>query len=261
MSKGIQSIELGFELIKAISESGKSLTLSELSAGVSMTPSKARNYLVSLIRTGLIAQNERHGTYKLGPYAFKLGLSAISKFDMMEVANNAMDQLTNTTGAASLLVVWVNDGPMVVAHRSGEVSLPIYFRIGTMPSLSYSATGQIFLAYLPNEITAGRVAKEIKQNRTNAKFENITRKSLEEKVNEIRAEGIVRADKIMLPNDVSLEGYSAIAAPIFNHRRQLAAVLTGVFARESSAKFVKGLEKALRDITHLTSQQAGVPSI
>jgi DNA-binding IclR family transcriptional regulator len=256
MSKGIQSIDLGFKLLKAVAEADRPLTLSELAERVSMTSSKARNYLVSFLRTGLIAQVEQNGNYKLGPYAFRLGLAAISKFDMMEHCYAAMDELTNRTGVATLLVVWTVDGPKVIAHRNGQTSLPVYFRIGTTPGLSYTATGQTFLAYLPQEQTREFLDKEFKANQKHPKFKHITKVNLEKTVDEIRGKGIARAEQIILP-DVSFEGFSAISAPVFDHQNRIVSVLTAVFERTRSAKFVKSVEKSIKEITANTSQQAG----
>lgn len=257
MAKGIQSIELGFQILKEIADAERPLSLSELAERVAMTPSKARNYLVSFLQTGLIAQLEQNGNYKLGPYALKLGLAAISKFDMMEHCYAAMDELTNQTGVAALLVVWTVDGPKVIAHRNGQTSLPVYFRIGTTPGLTYTATGQTFLAYLPRERTQQFLDREIKMNQKHPKFKHITKQGVEKELDKIQQEGIARAEQIILP-DVSFEGFSAISSPIFDHQERLVSVLTAVFERTRPAKFIAEVEKAITNISRKTSEQAGL---
>src|ERR1700761_745352 len=75
--RSIQSIEIGFRLIRALENAPGPLTLKELAMRAGMTPSKAHFYLVSFKRVGLVAQNADNGQYLLGRYALDLGLSAL----------------------------------------------------------------------------------------------------------------------------------------------------------------------------------------
>ena len=252
MSKGIQSINVGFELLKTITEAEQPLSLSDLANRVSMSPSKARNYLVSFLETGLIAQTSPNGSYTLGPYALRLGLAALGNFDVLEIAYTAMDELTNSTGVASLLIVWTSDGPKVVAHRNGRTTLPVYFRIGTTPGLTYTGTGRIFLAYLPEDITKERIREELASNKKVDKFKHIDQAFLDARLKRIRKDGLAKTKQIILP-DVSFEGFSTISAPIFDQQHQLASVLTAVIERSQPEEFVEDVEKSIREITQRIS--------
>ena len=57
MAKGIQSISLGFRLLRAVTDSDAPVPLKTLAAAAAMSPSKARMYLISFIETGLVTQN------------------------------------------------------------------------------------------------------------------------------------------------------------------------------------------------------------
>ncbi len=65
MAKGIQSILLGFRLLQALTDADAPMSLKTLAAVSSMSPSKARMYLISFIETGLIVQNADTGLYTL----------------------------------------------------------------------------------------------------------------------------------------------------------------------------------------------------
>jgi DNA-binding IclR family transcriptional regulator len=56
VAKGIQSILLGFRLLRGITDSDTPVSLKSIAAAGGMSPSKARMYLISLIETGLVVQ-------------------------------------------------------------------------------------------------------------------------------------------------------------------------------------------------------------
>src|SRR5689334_10518796 len=103
MAKGIQSISLGFRILRAITDSDAPAPLKTLAAAADMSPSKARMYLISLIETGLVAQNPQTGLYSLGPYARHLGTRALRKSDAREAIYDKMRTLQQKTDALVLL--------------------------------------------------------------------------------------------------------------------------------------------------------------
>ena len=67
--RGIQSIEVGGALLKALAHHGRALPLKDLAAEAGMVPAKAHPYLVSFGKLGLIEQDAASGRYGLGPLA------------------------------------------------------------------------------------------------------------------------------------------------------------------------------------------------
>ena len=54
--RGIQSIEVGGQLLRALVRSGEPMMLRDLAAAAGMPPAKAHPYLVSFARLGLVEQ-------------------------------------------------------------------------------------------------------------------------------------------------------------------------------------------------------------
>jgi DNA-binding IclR family transcriptional regulator len=54
--QGIQTIELGGSVLNALIDAGGSLPLRDVASAAAMSPSKARRYLLSFARIGLVAQ-------------------------------------------------------------------------------------------------------------------------------------------------------------------------------------------------------------
>ena len=72
--RGIQSIEVGGQLLNALVKSGTPMMLKDLASEAGMPPAKAHPYLVSFAKLGLIEQNPATARYELGPLALELGL-------------------------------------------------------------------------------------------------------------------------------------------------------------------------------------------
>jgi DNA-binding IclR family transcriptional regulator len=78
-SHGVQSLEIGVDVLKVLVESGQALMLKEIAAAAGMPASKAHRYLVSLVRSGLVEQDSQNLKYDLGPLAIPLGLAAVDR--------------------------------------------------------------------------------------------------------------------------------------------------------------------------------------
>ena len=96
---GIQSVEVGFSLVEALTRSRGPLMLKDLAAEANMSAAKAHRYLVSFQRIGLVAQDERTSRYDLGPAAIKLGLAALARLDPVRLARERMPALMELVSA------------------------------------------------------------------------------------------------------------------------------------------------------------------
>ena len=84
--RGIQSIEVGGALLAALEAHGAPMMLRDLAAAAGMSPAKAHPYLVSFGKLGLVEQDPLTGRYKLGPFALRLGLTALQGLNPLRAA-------------------------------------------------------------------------------------------------------------------------------------------------------------------------------
>ena len=77
--RGIQSIEVGGQVLLALVHHGRPMALKDLAGAAGMAPAKAHPYLVSYARIGLIGQDPQTGLYFLGPLALQLGLISLQQ--------------------------------------------------------------------------------------------------------------------------------------------------------------------------------------
>jgi DNA-binding IclR family transcriptional regulator len=155
---GIQSVEVGFELLDALSQADGALMLRDLAAAAGMSAAKAHRYLVSFQRMGLVVQDPVSTRYDLGPAALRIGLASLARLDAVKFARERIDGLLTETGHTLAIAVWGNQGPTMVHWIEAPQTVPVTLRLGDVMPLLTSATGRCFAAFMGNE---GRDAQRI----------------------------------------------------------------------------------------------------
>ncbi|WP_158816627.1 IclR family transcriptional regulator [Methylocapsa sp. S129] len=240
--RGIQSIEIAFRVLTALQTSPQAMALKDIAPLAGLTTSAVNNYLVSLVRTGLAAADERPGCYRLGPAALGLGMSAIQQIDGFEIVRREVTTLRDATKRSAAVTTWTDDGPVSVFKQDGEQRGAFEFRTGLIPMLS-SAAGKIYTAYLPPGATIDLINREweaVFGGKPNAeRFREEARRELKRK----GYSAIVRAD---------VSAYVSIAAPVFDWHGQVRFTLSLAGTRatmqiEPASDLVKALlESAAR---------------
>ncbi|MDH7799015.1 MULTISPECIES: IclR family transcriptional regulator [unclassified Beijerinckia] len=214
-SIGVQTIEVGLKLLGPLVDAGVPLNLKTIAEAVDFSAPKAHRYLVSLIRAGLVEQDEQTGRYGLGQLAIGLGLTALGMLDKDRVGRSAVVDLRHETDHSTNLIVWGSGGPTVasVEPSPSPGSVFLTMRIGSILTLLRSASGYVFLAYLPRSTTREILEKE----RRSFKISN---EEIDALIDRTRRHGIGWVTDSLNP------GVSAFSAPVFDHDGRLAYAFT-----------------------------------
>jgi len=214
--KGVQSVDTAFSILRVLEHSGRPLSLGDLAALAGQPRSKVHHYLVSLLRNKVVSQNAA-GHYDLGAFAFQLGLSALSRLDAIEEASKAAISFRDETGEAAFVAVWGNRGPTIVRYVEGVNALTVEVRAGLVMPLLTSATGQIFLSWLPEIKWTGVARLELPGEAVAA----VTRQtsSIRDKV---RNQGVASTNGGVLPR------IAALSVPVFGQDGMLSLALTAL---------------------------------
>ena len=219
-SAGIQSIEIGVELLRILTEANAPMTLTALATAAGMPSSKAHKYLASFIRCGLVTQHEAGGRYDLGPFALDLGLAAMRRIDVMEIAQSTMDDLRDVVGATVSMAVWANHGPTIVRIAETPDIMSLTIRIGAVMPILTSSFGRCFAAFLPRQTTQELMQAEIgKPSATAARSGLNSLAQVEAMLAEFRSHGLSVADNLIDP------GRAAICAPVFDLTDRIVAAI------------------------------------
>jgi DNA-binding IclR family transcriptional regulator len=248
---GVKSVEIASRLLRAIAESPQAQPLKNISARTSITPSKAHRYLVSLARAELVKQDPETGLYDIGPLALQLGLMALGRVNAVKLASGILSRLRDEIDETVMLSVWGNRGPTVVRLEESTQTVSMNARVGSVLPVATTATGRVFLAFLPasatHQILQSSIESDASTDGPKARIK-ISAAVLEK----IRMRSMAR--------DIGqyLSGVSALAAPIFDSQGQVAGVIT-VLGREKSfdGDWNGRPARALRDATELVSRQLG----
>lgn len=220
------------------------MSLKDISACVGMPPAKVHRYLASFVETGMIEQR-RSGTYDLGPLATEIGVAAIARSDFVNRAADRLEELVDETGVTAMLSVWGNQGPTVVRWQRGPVELTTTLGLGSVLPPLRSATGQVFMAFLPRRIVNAHL-----QQRAGYPDAPLDRTEIDKLLTDIRAAGYAAVDQMFIP------GLYALSAPVLNWQGEIEAAIT-LISRESGLIDPDGAAlAALKTLTERTAAAA-----
>jgi DNA-binding IclR family transcriptional regulator len=214
-SRGIQSIEVGGRLLKALAHHGRPLPLKDLAREADMTPAKAHPYLVSFGKLGLIEQRPDTGHYGLGALALQLGLISLQQVDPIRLASAELPALALAVGQTVGIATWGNRGPTFVRLEEGPTAVHVNMRHGTVVSVRGTASGRLFAAFRPREqvlaVLRAEAGKAVKLE-----------PAFEAELADIRAQ---RFSSIV---DGTVPGVTAVAAPVFDGFGDMVLALTAI---------------------------------
>ena len=212
LQRGIQSVEVGGQLLRALAHQGRPMALKDLAREAGMSAAKAHPYLVSFGKLGLIEQDAQSGRYGLGPLAMQLGLISLQQYDPVRLATPLIGELARTLGHTVGMAVWGNRGPTMVRIEEAPSAVHVNMRHGTVMTLRGTASGLLFCAYLPREQVLPMLAAE--GERVDA--------ALQAQLAQVRKQGLAQAV------DASVPGISAMAAPVFDVNNRIVMSLTAI---------------------------------
>ena len=225
--KGIQSVEIGFGVLRSMIAAGRPLPLTALSQLSGIPSSKLHSYLVSFVAVGVVTQDRESGHYGLGPFALELGLGMLEQFDHFSMTQAAMRDLADKTGFTVFLGVWGNHGPTIISRVDGALSQAVLdIRVGSVLPVLRSAVGRNLAAHVPESATRPLIAAELEASRAAAGGQPDspdnpqTFATVEKVLAASRRDGITRARGGLLSD------YTAISVPIFDFAGMIYGALT-----------------------------------
>ncbi|WP_453962234.1 IclR family transcriptional regulator [Amorphus suaedae] len=220
--EGIVALEVGLDILRAVYEGGGSVSLSDLSRISGEKPNKLHRYLVSLRERGYLVQSEETGHYDLGPESHRLGMAALRRYDPIIGVRNALANIRNATGNQIHLYVWTPVGPTLVASEQGTHYFPFTVKLGSALPLLSSATGRVFLAFMPRAKCERLLREEIRVNEVEGI--KIDMEAIEAELATIRASEIYWSTQAIVSS-------TAAMMPLFDESGELACCVTSIIPR------------------------------
>jgi len=213
--RGIQSIEIGMGILEALGAAGGALPLSVIAQAVGMPAPQVHRYLQSLITSGMARQDTASGRYELGSAALRLGLVALARTNVFKTVDRVIDGFVERTGQTVQISAFGPAGPTIVRLFNGRPALLTTLHVGAVLPLSTSATGRVFLAFIPGSETADLVRAE----QAHALMDSMP-------IDQILA--AVRADRKAVETGTVIPGLHASAYPILDLQGRATLVATAL---------------------------------
>lgn len=218
--RGIQSVEIGTQLLIALGRHVAPMALRDLGKASGITVGKAHPYLVSFLKVGFVVQDSA-GRYELGPLALQLGLAKLQRLDPIKEASPLIESLAAETGQSIAVAVWGNFGPTVVRLEEPIQPMHVNLRTGTVMSLAYTATGRLFAAYLPPKVVEKMMIEDLARLGGRGQPE-LSLAQIEKLLVETRRHGVSRTLGQPIP------GIDAFCAPVFDSANNIVLGITAM---------------------------------
>lgn len=260
--RGIQSIEVGGQLLRALVHHGRPMALKDLAREAGMSAAKAHPYMVSFGRLGLVEQDRVSGHYLLGPLALQLGLIGLQQADPVRIATPLIAEVALRIGQTVAIAVWGARGATIVRIAESPSPVHVNMRHGTVFSLTSTASGRLFGAYLESTMIRAMLEDE-RQRARGAKASPRPLgmpaqppppdwKDFEPQLREVRARGLSRSEGEVVA------GVSAMSAPVFDHTGAIALAITAIGPSAIfDTRWDGDIANAIKGCAGLVSQRLG----
>lgn len=148
--RGINSVEIGLGVLDAIIDLKHPATLKAIAERSGLAASQAHRYVSSLLNCGILRREQGSSLYDLGPKALHIGLAAMARTDALSIAEEAAKRFSEKHGATVLMSVWGTYGPTIIRWYHGVPPVLTALSIGSVLPVTTSATGRVFMSYLPD---------------------------------------------------------------------------------------------------------------
>jgi DNA-binding IclR family transcriptional regulator len=211
-----QSVRHAVGVLRAFSPAEPVLGVNEISRRVRLDRSTVSRLLRTMEELGLISRVEPGGRYRLGMGLAELAGVALAGLDIRDVAQPHLRRLSAATRETINLAIWDRDRAVIIEHVAGLEPIKALGWVGRHHPGHCTSVGKVFLAFLDRSAREAVLARPLAAytrqtitdpDRLRAELDEIRRRGF----------GINRAEL--------QEGLNAVAAPVRDHRGQVAAAL------------------------------------
>lgn len=213
-----QVLDRTFQILDILSEDGLGQGVTELAEKLRLHKSTTHRLIMVLESSRYVERDHATGKYRLGSRVIELGLSALSRLDVYEIARPHLRNLVAESGETAHIGV-MRDGEIVsIANVESTQALRTPSTVGTRHPAHCSSLGKVILAFgAPEEIDAfldGRPLEAYTRN---------TITSPELFLKEIEA---IRRSGYAIDDEEREEGLRCIGAPVRSSSGEVIAAVS-----------------------------------
>ncbi|MFX1766842.1 IclR family transcriptional regulator [Paraburkholderia sp. A1RI-2L] len=155
------NLERALGVLELLAKNGGRMQLATIADTLDIPRSGTHRLLSMLIDEGFVRQDEEHGEYMLAMKLVSLALIYLSTSGVFDISQPVLDRLAEASGELARLGVVEDDHITFVGKAQGAKSGLRYDPdMGSNPPLHCTASGQAWLATLPDERAIELVSKQ-----------------------------------------------------------------------------------------------------
>lgn len=199
--------------------------------------------------------------HDLGPTALRLGTSRPADLQAIRTATAALPGIAARLGDHTLcLAVWGNHGPTAVHWEPSRNPVSDQLRPGLVMSITRSATGRAFAAFLPEDMTRPLTEEDLRAWMQTRESAAERRARFDATLAEVREHGMARAVGDA-PSPIHQVAVNAFSAPIFDADGHMVMALSLTssaqrLAADWSGEVPQGLLRAAREVSQCIGRAA-----
>ena len=164
--------------------------------------------------------------HDLGPESLQLGNSNLADIEAVRLVSAALPDVCEQVGQHTLcLAVWGNRGPTAIRWEPSSQPVSEHLHTGLVMSITRSATGRAFAAFLPEDATRGLVDEELAVGDGEDASPAQRRRQFDDEVAQARRHGLARAAEPKA-SPVLQVAVNAFSAPVFNAEGRMVLALS-----------------------------------
>jgi IclR family transcriptional regulator, pca regulon regulatory protein len=211
----VQSLERGLAVIRAFSGEHPRMTLSDAARQADLTRATARRVLHTLRVLGYVTSDGR--TFELTPKVLDLGYAYLSSFQVGEIAQQAMEQLSAAVHESVSAAVLDGTEIVYVARVPTARIMRIGLSIGSRLPAYATSMGRVLLASLPEDVARAVLDRSA--------LEPLTSNTVTDPDELLRVIAQVRSQGYCIVDEELEDGVRSIAAPLCDRRGRVVAAL------------------------------------
>jgi IclR family pca regulon transcriptional regulator len=208
-------LERGLAVIRALSQPGPGLTLSDVARETSLTRAAARRFLLTLEDLGYVRAADRR--FSLTPRVLDLGYSFLSSLTLPEIAQPHLRELVGRVNESSSVSVLDGSDIVYVAREPTQRIMTVAISVGTRFPAYATSMGRVLLADLSDAQLAVSLSRGGRKKLTSKTLTD--EGELRGELEHVRQQGFAIVDQ-------ELEGgLRSVAAPIRDSRGGVVAAI------------------------------------
>ncbi|MCS7283895.1 MAG: IclR family transcriptional regulator, partial [Anaerolineae bacterium] len=140
------------QILMAFDDQHPERGVTEVAQATGLHKATAHRIMMTLLQHGLLERTADGERFRLGIRMVDLGLRALRNLDLRRVARPYMEQLVNRFGETCDLGIFDQGHVLSIEVIYGNHALIVATRVGTHLPIHCTASGRIFLAFLPQEV-------------------------------------------------------------------------------------------------------------